>query len=152
MVIFFLIIQVADNLIRIEAKEAGVSDEQNAGFSLFPSSSDIFRPKVPEFLGNQPVHFLKAGHDIDLEGTAQSTITDASVTTFAVQPPNFVGTSPIPKVVVAVGDEVKAGDVLFFDKKRPKVKHVAPVSGEVIAISRGEKRSIKEVVILADKK
>ena len=59
--------------------------------------------------------------------------------------------SPIPKVVVEVGDVIKAGDVLFFDKKRPEVKYAAPVSGEVIAVNRGAKRSIAEVVILKDK-
>jgi Na+-transporting NADH:ubiquinone oxidoreductase subunit A len=51
---------------------------------------------------------------------------------------------------VEVGATVKAGDHLFFDKKDPEVMHVAPVSGEVIAINRAEKRSIAEVVILAD--
>ena len=52
---------------------------------------------------------------------------------------------------VEVGDTVRAGDSLFFDKQMPEVKFVAPVSGEVIAINRGEKRSIVEVVILADR-
>ena len=59
--------------------------------------------------------------------------------------------SPIPKVEVEVGDEVKAGDVLFYDKKRPEIKYVSPVSGEIVAINRGEKRSIEEIVVLADK-
>ncbi|MBT8218643.1 MAG: NADH:ubiquinone reductase (Na(+)-transporting) subunit A, partial [Bacteroidia bacterium] len=37
------------------------------------------------------------------------------------------------------------------DKKLPEIIYVAPVSGEVIAINRGAKRSIKEIIILADK-
>ncbi|MEM8910004.1 MAG: Na(+)-translocating NADH-quinone reductase subunit A, partial [Bacteroidota bacterium] len=37
------------------------------------------------------------------------------------------------------------------DKKRPEIKYVAPVSGEILKINRGEKRSIAEIVILADK-
>jgi len=59
--------------------------------------------------------------------------------------------SPIPKVVVAEGDEVKAGDTLFFDKKRPEIMYASPVSGEVVEVKRGAKRAITEVIILADK-
>ena len=58
---------------------------------------------------------------------------------------------PIPKVVVAEGDSVKAGDPLFYDKQRPEVIYAAPVSGEMLRIERGEKRSINEIVLLADK-
>jgi Na+-transporting NADH:ubiquinone oxidoreductase subunit A len=52
---------------------------------------------------------------------------------------------------VKEGDEVKAGDPLFFDKRTPEIKYVAPVSGEVAEIRRGSKRAITEVIILADK-
>ena len=95
---------------------------------------------------------LKKGFDIKLMGAAKKEITDGHhIKTFAAQPNNYIGISPIPKVTVEIGDNVKAGDVLFFDKKHPEIKHVAPVSGEVIAINRGAKRSIAEIVILADK-
>ncbi len=151
LIIFFLIIQVSDNLIRIEAKDAGIDEKNKAGLSLFPSLSGLFSPKMPDYVGGAPVHILKAGHDIVLEGAAEKTIRSGAATTYAVLPQNFIGISPIPKVTVAVGDEVKAGDVVCFDKKRPDVKYVAPVSGEVIAVNRGAKRSIKEIVILADK-
>jgi Na+-transporting NADH:ubiquinone oxidoreductase subunit A len=67
-----------------------------------------------------------------------------------VNPKDFQGISPIPKLEVEVGDEVKAGDVLFFDKKNPRVKFTAPVSGEIVEINRGSKRSIEDIVILAD--
>jgi Na+-transporting NADH:ubiquinone oxidoreductase subunit A len=50
-----------------------------------------------------------------------------------------------------VGDEVKAGDILFYDKKNPDWKWSAPVSGEVIEVKRGAKRAITAVIILADK-
>lgn len=151
LVFFFLLIQVSDNLLAIEAKQAG-ADTSKGSFGIFPGLSEFFAPKVPEYTAEKPVHSLKAGHDILLEGHIESVeIHDADVKTYAVQPKNFVGLSPIPKVTVEVGDTVKAGDVLFFDKKQPEIKHVAPVSGEIIAINRAEKRSIKEVVILADK-
>ncbi len=153
LVIFFIIIQVADNLIKLEAREVGAGDKKKGNYSLFPSTAEIFKSKTPAFVGSEKVHVLKKGHDIALEGEAIQTIDDSIVaTTFALQPQNFIGISPIPKVVVAVGDEVKAGDELCFDKKQPAIKYVAPVSGEIVAINRGEKRAIKEIVILADKK
>ena len=99
-----------------------------------------------------PVTVLKRGHDILLVGGAHNQYGDLpfSPRTFAVQPPDFVGIAPIPKVVVEIGDQVKAGDTILFDKTKPDIKHVAPVSGEIIAINRGAKRAINEVVILAD--
>ena len=150
-VAFFLIIQVADNLMRIEAKKYGQSDN-DINYSIFPSSKEIFRPKLADYAANKKVIYLKRGHDILLEGVPQTPIEEASnITRYAVQPPNFLGISPIPKIMVEIGDSVVAGQPIFFDKKAPDIKYVAPVSGEVIAINRGEKRSIAEVVILADK-
>jgi len=151
LVIFFLIIQVSDNLIRIEAKETGLDEKAQASVSLFPSLSSLFAAKKPTYIKEGSFYALNAGHDIVLEGAAAKVVNDGAATTYAVLPQNFVGISPIPKVTVAVGDEVKAGDVVCFDKKRPDIKYVAPVSGEVIAVNRGAKRSIKEIVILADK-
>ncbi len=139
---------VTENLFGIQAKEEGIDD-------LPSSSSDSmlskwFQPKVPDYVQGRLVR-LKKGHDIKLKGAPAAVIEDATVNTYAVQPGNFVGMSPIPKVVVEVGDEVRAGDELFFDKKRPEIRYVAPVSGEIAAINRGQKRAISEVVILADK-
>lgn len=145
-----VVLQVADSLMRIEAKNMGV-DQDNTNFSLIPAWSDVFKPKTPDFAQDNHLVNLRQGHDIKLEGGAEKEMLSSNATTFAVKPTSFVGMSPIPKVEVEVGAEVKAGDILFFDKKRPKVKYVAPVSGEVVAINRGEKRSISEVVILADK-
>ncbi len=94
---------------------------------------------------------LKKGYDINIQGAAQKAIaTNFTPTTYSVRPIDFHGLSPIPKVLVAVGDEVRAGDPLFFDKRRPDIMHVSPVSGEVAEIRRGPKRRIDELVILAD--
>lgn len=151
LVFFMIILQVADNLLVIEARQSGAANT-GANFSLFPSWKELFAPRLPEYLRDKPMTILRRGHNINLEGEAEQVLDEAvEAKTFAVQPPNFPGLSPIPKVLVEVGDEVKAGDHLFFDKKRPEVLHVAPVSGEVIAVKRGAKRSIIEVVILADK-
>lgn len=145
-----ILISLADNLMNVEAKKNNL-DTSKGQFSLFPSVSEWFSPKKPASVGNAPFHALKKGFDVVLEGKAEALVSEGSAKTYAVQPPNFNGISPIPKVLVEVGDEVKAGDALFFDKKRPEIMYVAPVSGEVISINRGDKRSIASIVILGDK-
>lgn len=148
---FYLVVQVSDNLMAIEAKQSG-ADKTGANFSLFPRLQELFAPRLPEYVSNEKVHILSKGHDILLEGVADQAIDEGvQVLTFAVQPVNFKGIAPIPKMLVDVGAEVKAGDALFYDKGYPDIKYAAPVSGEVIAVNRGAKRSITEVVILADK-
>lgn len=147
-VLLYLLIQVADNLLVIESKQSGAY-KTGQNFGIFPRMSEVFRPKTPDYA--QSVIALKRGFDIKLEGEAPAGIDESvQATTFAIQPGNFAGMTPIPKVEVEVGAEVKAGDLLFYDKKRPEIHYAAPVSGEVIAINRGDKRAIKEVVILAD--
>lgn len=94
---------------------------------------------------------LKKGFNINLAGKAAPTIaTSDQPETFAIKPPDFHGIY-MPKVRVKEGDTVKAGDVLFHDKRNESVVFTAPVSGEIAAINRGEKRRLLEVVILADK-
>jgi hypothetical protein len=44
-IVFFLIIQVADNLMRIEAKNHG-ADANDSNYSIFPAMNEIFRPKI----------------------------------------------------------------------------------------------------------
>ncbi|MEZ4911475.1 MAG: Na(+)-translocating NADH-quinone reductase subunit A [Saprospiraceae bacterium] len=94
---------------------------------------------------------IRKGYNIGLIGEAKGTPKTAHANRFALSPYSFNGISPIPKVTVEIGQNVLAGDVLFFDKVRPEVQYVSPVSGEIIEINRGAKRSISSVVILADK-
>jgi Na+-transporting NADH:ubiquinone oxidoreductase subunit A len=151
LIFFALLVQVSDNLLAIEAKQLG-ADKSGGNFSLFPNWNELFPRRLPSYVDEQPVTVLKKGFDILLEGEAEKRIEPQfRARTFAVQPPNFFGISPIPKLEVEVGDQVKAGDPLFFDKNHPDIKYCAPMSGEVIAINRGDKRAIVEVVILADK-
>ena len=155
LIVAFLILgavyMISESFVRMEAREMGVDMKKN-NFSILPTKQELFGEKIEGPAAGQDIIFLKKGFDIKLEGSADYHVDDnVSVSTFAVQPKNFIGMSPIPKVEVEVGDEVKAGDVIFYDKKRPAVKYCAPVSGEVIAINRGTKRSIAEIVILGDK-
>lgn len=152
-ILFFVVmIQVSDNMLAIEAKRMGIQDKTGRNFSLFPSFTDLFPKKVPAFVGEgEHLVALKQGHDILLEGAAANETKPAqSVTTYGVTITDFIGISPIPKILVEVGDQVKAGDPLFFDKKRPEIIHTAPVSGSVVEIRRGAKRSIQEIIIRAD--
>lgn len=152
LIFFFLIVQVSNNLMAIEAKQLGIDDSGETEAAEGGFLSNLFKPKMPEHIGDEErVIVLRRGHDIPLEGTAATKLEEVQASTYALQPPNFFGISPIPKVEVEVGTEVKAGDHLFFDKKRPEVKWVAPVSGELIEVKRGAKRAIVALTILADK-
>ena len=66
----------------------------------------------------------------------------------ALTPDAFVGMTP--KVVVKEGDMVKAGDALFVNKQYPDVKFASPVSGQVSAVIRGERRKVLCVKVKAD--
>jgi Na+-transporting NADH:ubiquinone oxidoreductase subunit A len=94
---------------------------------------------------------IKKGLDIKLKGAAEKIISNVQPSsTFAVKPTDFPGV--VPKLLVRPGDKVKAGTILFFDKVHPEVKFASPVSGEVKAVNRGQRRRIMEVVVEADGK
>jgi len=93
---------------------------------------------------------LKKGLNIKLTGEAEQVYSNAeAATTYELKPTDFHGLTP--KLTVKVGDKVKAGTVLFFDKYNEKVKFCSSVSGEVTDVVRGAKRKILKVVISADK-
>ncbi|NJO86672.1 MAG: NADH:ubiquinone reductase (Na(+)-transporting) subunit A [Lewinella sp.] len=151
LLLFFFIISVADNVMVIESRQTG-ADRSGANFGLFPQLREIVGSKMPAYLKKQQVYRLSKGYDIPLEGSAASTVqVGTGITRYAMQPSNFLGLLPIPKMLVEVGQSVKAGDPLFFDKKMERVMFAAPVSGEIIAIERGAKRSIANIIILADR-
>lgn len=92
---------------------------------------------------------IKKGLDIRLVGKAETVLHDAPMAeTYAVCPDDYIGV--IPKMLVAEGEHVLAGDALFFDKAHPEVLFSSPVSGTVKAVVRGEKRKILAVEIQPD--
>jgi Na+-transporting NADH:ubiquinone oxidoreductase subunit A len=108
---------------------------------------------MPSYVGNNKIIFLKKGLNIKIKGAAAKKFFEkVEVENYGVQPGNYKGLVPIPAITVNVGDKVKAGDLLFYDKKRPELKFVSPVSGTVKSIDRGNQRSIKEVVVKANQK
>ncbi|MBC7884797.1 MAG: NADH:ubiquinone reductase (Na(+)-transporting) subunit A, partial [Saprospiraceae bacterium] len=148
--IVWAMLGLASNLMKIEAAKHGLNPEKD-NFGVFPGLNDFLKPKKPSYITEGTFHRLVKGFNIRLEGEASKKVTHVMVSRYAIRPADFKGMSPIPKVEVEVGDEVKAGDVLFFDKKRPGINYVSPVSGEIVEVKRGEKRAITEIVILADK-
>ena len=93
---------------------------------------------------------LRKGLDINLKGKADRGVTlqVAPAGEYALVPEAFAGVTP--KVVVREGDHVNAGDALFVNKAHPEVKFASPVSGEVTAIVRGERRKVLCVKVKAD--
>ena len=92
---------------------------------------------------------LKKGLNIQLIGEANKVYaTVEAAKTYEVNPTDFHGLTP--KLTIKVGDKVKAGSVIFFDKYNEKVKFCSPVSGEITDIVRGEKRRILKIVISAE--
>ncbi|MCD7938347.1 MAG: Na(+)-translocating NADH-quinone reductase subunit A [Tannerellaceae bacterium] len=94
---------------------------------------------------------IKKGLDINLKGKAADVLlTGKSSDSYAIVPDDYNGI--IPKVVVKEGDKVLAGSPLMVDKNRPEIRFVSPVSGEVSAVNRGEKRKVLSIVVKPDLK
>ena len=93
---------------------------------------------------------LRKGLDINLQGAAAESLVELPMAAeYAVSPLDFENVTP--KLLVKVGDKVKAGTPLFFDKNNTRVLYCSPVSGTVSAVNRGEKRKILNVTVEADK-
>ena len=89
---------------------------------------------------------IKKGLDIKLTGKPSAqTAPGLASETYAIKPTDFPGLTP--KLKVKVDDQVQAGSTLFFDKYQPELTFSSPVSGKVVAINRGERRRILEVVV-----
>ncbi len=92
---------------------------------------------------------LRKGLDIKLQGKAeQSYRVIVPAAQYSLSPLDFEGVTP--KMLVKVGDRVKAGTPLFFNKYNERILFTSPVSGTVSAIVRGEKRRILDVIVDRD--
>ena len=94
---------------------------------------------------------IKKGLSINLKGKPQeikkNTIQSGEYTLFPDDFPGFV-----PKLSLKQGELVRIGTPVMFDKNNPELKIVSPVSGEIIAINRGEKRKLLNIIIRSDGK
>lgn len=89
---------------------------------------------------------IKKGLDLPITGGPKQVIENGNpVKTVAVLGTDYVGMKPT--MMVAEGDAVKLGQILFTDKKNPGVNFTSPGAGMVVAIHRGAKRALQSVVI-----
>ena len=96
-----------------------------------------------------PVIKIRRGRDIRLIGAANPVFQEIGLPPrVAVQPPDFRGVRV--RLLAKEGDTVKVGTPVLQDKKDTDLHLVSPVSGKVVAINRGEKRALLEIVIETD--
>lgn len=93
---------------------------------------------------------LTKGLNLRLAGGVQDTNpVDITPRECAVVPDDFQGF--IPKLMVKEGDHVEIGSPVMHDKNTPDICLVAPVSGTVKAVVRGDRRKVMRVVIENDR-
>ena len=89
---------------------------------------------------------IRKGLDIHLEGEADKTTQQLPLTSlYGIKPIDFHGV--IPKLLLREGNEVKAGEALFFSKSDERILFPSPVSGTIKEIVRGERRKVLEIHI-----
>jgi Na+-transporting NADH:ubiquinone oxidoreductase subunit A len=94
---------------------------------------------------------INRGLDIIIEGAAKKTVGSAAISEIiSIVPDHYHGITP--KIAVKPGDRVCAGSTVFYSKADESVKFVSPVSGEVIAVNRGERRKVLSIDIKRDSK
>lgn len=92
---------------------------------------------------------LRKGLNINLKGKAVKETSRVELGKLcAVTPDDFQGVTP--KVLVAEGDKIKAGDAVFIDKNCAELKFASPVSGTVTGVVRGERRKVLRITIAPD--
>lgn len=94
----------------------------------------------------KPMIRIKRGLDLPIVGAPEQSIElSRPVRRVALLGADYPGLKPT--MAVQVGDRVKAGELLFSDKKNPGVRFTAPGSGVVSAIHRGARRAFQSLVI-----
>ena len=92
---------------------------------------------------------ITKGLDLPIAHAPEQKIHDGpNVRTVAVLAADYIGLKPT--MVVAEGDSVRRGQLLFTDKKSPGVCYTAPAAGKVTGVNRGAKRAFQSVVIEVD--
>jgi Na+-transporting NADH:ubiquinone oxidoreductase subunit A len=92
---------------------------------------------------------VKKGLDIPITGDPEQIIKESiNPASVAILGDDYVGMRPTMEV--GIGDRVKLGQLLFTDKKNPKVCYTSPGAGKVVEINRGAKRHFLSLVIELD--
>ena len=89
---------------------------------------------------------IKKGLDLPISGKPAAEIHPGNeIKHVALLGHDYVGMKP--RFEVEVGDSVKLGQLLFFDKKMPAIRYTSPGGGKVAAIHRGPKRIFLSIII-----
>lgn len=89
---------------------------------------------------------IRKGLDVAIGGEPQQSVSDGpQVARVALLGPDYLDVRP--NLLVDEGDHVKCGQVLFEDRRQPRIKFTSPGSGTVAQINRGERRALESVVI-----
>lgn len=89
---------------------------------------------------------IRKGLNLPITGKPlQKISTGKKIRQVALLGADYIGLKP--RFCVAVGDNVKLGQLLFYDKKMESLKFTSPGAGKVTAINRGEKRKFLSIVI-----
>ena len=93
---------------------------------------------------------LKKGLDIHLVGAIgdDTIVATSQPQSVAIVPDDFHGV--IPRMEKKEGERVACGEPLYHDKNYEAIKVVAPVSGTVKEVRRGERRHIDAIIIAPD--
>ena len=91
----------------------------------------------------------KRGLDLPISGSPEQSIEQGpQINSVALVGFDYPGLKPTMEV--SVGDRVKAGQLLFTDKKTPGIKFTSPAAGTVAAINRGARRVFESIAIDVD--
>lgn len=91
-------------------------------------------------------HYFTKGLNLPITGQPVQEIEDAvSPRHVAILAADSVGLRA--QMHVSVGDDVRRGQLLFEDKKTPKVRYTATATGTITKINRGARRALHSVVI-----
>ncbi len=92
------------------------------------------------------LHKIRKGLRLPISGEPEQAVQDGGTPgKVALLASDNVGLRPT--MLVAEGDDVRHGQLLFEDKKTPGVGYTSPGAGKVAAIHRGERRALQSVVI-----
>jgi hypothetical protein len=148
LLVVLMVYVISDKLIALTADKIQLPENKKQIATILPTFNEILGRNEKPLDGD--LIKLKKGFNINIQGRAVKDVASVKATTYAVNPKDFHGLAPIPKLLVAEKQEVKAGEPLFYDRSLEGVNFCSPVSGEIIEIRRGAKRSLEEIVILAD--
>ena len=90
-----------------------------------------------------PVIKIKRGLDIPFSAGGSRIVEGNVIHSAALLFGEDIGIKP--ELKVAEGDEVRVGDLIATDRARPGVRWVAPVTGKVKTILRGERRKLLSI-------